>query len=121
MLEAKSKVYDCKREVQSLKLQNQSLLFALFIIRDLKRKKLKLFKKDTNKNRDSGFDKFFNIRINLKDYNRELNKCIHIKLRNYNNGKNSNKLINIKLNLNDYYTKASHNKIINIKMHLKDP
>ncbi len=101
ILEAKNQVSDCKKEVQYLKSQNQSIVLALYILRNIKRKKLELLKKKSyeqqKKESNRSLGKFINLKVNFTDY--------------YNEG--DHKFINIKINL------AAYNKIKSADKHVK--
>lgn len=123
MLDEKSKVDDFKKDVQILKLQSQSLLSTLSIIRNIKIKKLNLLKLNSNHNK-VGIDKVINIKVNLNNYvNRRLVDqfiCLKFKLKDQGGKAVPNKIIELRINLGNYCNRGRIGKTNKIKMYLKD-
>lgn len=124
ILEEKTKLNDCQKEVQNIKLQKQSLLTTLLIIKALKAKKLNLLKEFFVEYNQSP-DRYVTIKfkLNFIDANRKnISKKISVKLnlKDYHYLKNHNKSINLRLNLNSSNSKRGIGKVINLKIKFKD-
>lgn len=119
LLEAKSELDNHYNEVPNLIIQNQSLLSALFIIKDINVKKINRLKTILKKQRQlSSSEKLNESKIDLrKDYSRSLNKRIRIKLKldNYK-GLGKDKLVILNLDLKDYWNILNQNPSLNLKI-----